>query len=353
MRTLLRVLGIGAVIGLFTGTLACFLVGLAGETETETPPPAHSPPRHPHLSQVETENLLRSWLADWAWDFTVREITRPQGALDCGNHRPGRFANEWESGTTDFRLFVLGYPDVAEGWARRAAGNPASPGWERARALQALGYLAEAGRGTAETALADLCRDSDGHFRRYALLWLCRADRRGAHRTLYKESARQGDWGAVEALGFWSDPEACEILEQILSRPSGIIQGYAKESLTRVEALASEDWHPLAKKAILGEEGRLGSRHSWALRVAKERSAPWLETILRLRLDSAGASTLLRLIPPHLTVEEDGVDDALLALAEIGGTLTVPEQRYLRHYGYGCEPRQRLAEVLAGRSLIR
>ncbi len=341
-----------AAVGLFPATLAGFLLGWAGGTEIQEAHPVYSPPRHPPLSPDQAENLLRGWLADWAWQSTVREITQPEGAGYCGI-RSSRFSNEWDARGTEFRLLVLGYPDLSEDWARRAAENAASPAWERARALYALGILAGAGQRAAETTLLGHCRSLEGPLRSFAILWLAQADRSGRHRESYREWAREGDWAAIEALASWPDPEAVAILRLILGKRVPIIHGYAAESLTRLEALDSEKWNQLAREAILAEPGRVGSRYSWALRIGRERKASWLESTLRIRLNSAGASTLLRLIPPHVMVDDDGFDDALLTLAEIGGTLTGPERAYLWHYGYGCEPRQRLAEVLAERALFR
>ncbi len=346
--------GLGAGLGPFVATGAAFLVGRSeeGEAAPPAPPaPAAREPRHPPLSRREAQSLLNRWLADWAWQSTVSETANPAGIRDCGTRRPGRFVNESDSGTTGFRLFVLGYPDLAEAWALQAAENPVSPGWERSRALHALGILAEAGLGSAESTLARLGRHSTGYFRSVAVWWLSRADRSGAHRTLYRDLAREGDWAAAEALSHWPDPEAVGILQGILAGPPGIVQGYAQESLVRLRALESVDWHRLARDAILSEPGLAGSRFAWALRVAQERQAPWLPSTLGLRLDAARPSTLLRRIPPHLGVTDGGFDDALLALAEIGGNLSAQERRYLRHYGYGGDPRERLAEILAERGV--
>ena len=48
----------------------------------------------------------------------------------------------------------------------------------------------------------------------------------------------------------------------------------------------------------------------------------------------------------RLRVRSDAFDDVLLALAEMGSALTAEERAYLRSYGYGVDPRRRLAEIL-------
>lgn len=53
-------------------------------------------------------------------------------------------------------------------------------------------------------------------------------------------------------------------------------------------------------------------------------------------------------VPPLISIDPGYgiVDSALMALAELGDPLDEKELAYLRYYGYRCEPRKRLAEIL-------
>jgi hypothetical protein len=89
-----------------------------------------------------------------------------------------------------------------------------------------------------------------------------------------------------------------------------------------------------------------GLHFKWALQVSRDRRAPWLKEVLRERMSTAYQNHLILLRPLGSEIRDDAFDDALLTLAELGGPLSSAEQVYLKQFGYTCEPRKRLDEIL-------
>jgi hypothetical protein len=355
-----RGLGKGALLGMILAPLGWMLLGRPGTHDRrETPADANCPrptPRPPALSREEAGNVLRGLLADWAWQETLTDLQNPSRDRECGTPEPGRFVKEWAAHGTVLRLLSLGYPEAVEGWAQRAAEGPHSDGWERSWALFALGILGEAGQGGAESVLVRLCRDPNDFWRWVAQYRLANADPGGAHRPLYRNLAVAGDDMAMDALSRWPDPESVAILKEPnvrwTRRPAAHAQ--AKISLERLEALSTGGWNDLARAAILEEPGpQQGLHFTWALRIGRERRPPWLARTLRERLEIAYRYGSVRLSLTDPTILDDAFDDVLLTLSDLGGDLSDEEKAYLRHYGYRCDPRQRLAEILAERASPR
>jgi hypothetical protein len=208
---------------------------------------------HEPLGEFERsqgESILRRLREKWRqhYEFEQKEPRR------CGWQPPGRFTREWRDGLTELRLFALGYPELAEAWAKGVAENRASPAWEEMKAIPALGYLAQVRWGTSESLLVDLCKNADPNARYYAQYLLSEADRAGHHRALYRELALQGDFPAVEALSYWRDAEGTKVLlEKIKSEwtnegyPKGEARWQALEALIRLEALSSRAWQRLSR----------------------------------------------------------------------------------------------------------
>ncbi len=173
--------------------------------------------------------------------------------------------------------------------------------------------------------------------------------------------AREGEYSGIEALSLWPDSEALEISKSWVSRRAeidtrvGEAIRYAECVLFRLEAFSSGYWQELAKKTIEGQECApldkcwISPHHfDWAVRIALERRAPWLERSLRARIADILKDGWIRIEAPSGGDDRSNweVDQALLALAENGSPLDEKELAYFRYYGYACEPRQRLAEIL-------
>ncbi|HXX92398.1 MAG TPA: hypothetical protein VEN81_02115, partial [Planctomycetota bacterium] len=151
-----------------------------------------------------------------------------------------------------------------------------------------------------------------------------------------------------QAILHFHDPEELGNLRTFLSQNPGPER---EAFLAECEAVASGKWADLARKGILGGCSCDSLSHlHWALMMATERQAPWFEEVARSRLaritTPESGRKCVDLDPPHPWSASDEFDLILLALDRSGCALTEKESAYLRYYGYSCEPRHRLAEVL-------
>jgi hypothetical protein len=303
-------------------------------------------------ARAEGEALLRRMRNHWRREFEAQERAQAEGRYGCGFIPPGRFAKDRKVGSTDLRLFALGYPEIAESWCRQVAPDPRSPKWERWRTIWILGSLAEARAADVATLLADLCTDPEDHIRWEAQHSLATADRSGSHRALFRSLAKQGETESLEALANWPDGEGLEICRSVRNKwmnqpyPLGGVHYYADAAIERIEAVTSGTWESLVRRTILEQGMVFSSCHLWwALRYAQDRRAPWLETVIRQRLKKDYELGAIRM-GIRGEMHSDVADDLLVALVEIGGALTEAELSYLRLNGYACEPRRRLGELL-------
>lgn len=305
-------------------------------------------------ARAEGEEALRRLREGWR-----QKCERNRGSTCPGRRSQGRFANEWDCDYTEVRLFALGFPELAETWARDSVDNPDSPGWDRFRALGALCLLAKLEVGAAESVLVRHFRDGEVWIRRSVQSSLCFKKKRRSFRL---QLAREGEYSGIEALSLWADPEALEVCQDWVSkREEGDSRNeeairYAQCALFRLEALSAGAWQVLAQRTIEGQECApfekcwMGDHHfDWAVRVALERHAPWLEKSLRARIAGILEGGWFRFEAPPSGIEDRSnwiADAALLALAEQGSPLDEKESAYLQYYGIACEPRKRLAEIL-------
>jgi len=297
--------------------------------------------------------VLRRFRAKWLRDFEAQQRAVAEGRLNCGNRPPGRFVNDWIDDRTELRLFCLGYPELAKAWAEPAALTPSTPSWELRRAVFALGYLAEARFGDSENALMKLCRHPDEYIKEVAVWRLSVLDSSGRHLKLFQELAREGVQAAMEALSFTDDPETRAILKEAGTRwrnlpyPKGTFYLLVQEVQPRLDSFVAGQWEARAKKAVLEEPGpRMRGDIAWALQLGRDRRPAWFEATLRKRLRATTEAGGATLYPPRFEVQDDAFDDVLLALARIGGELSSEESAYLKRFGYACEPRARLGEIL-------
>lgn len=209
-------------------------------------------------SRAEGEAALRRMREDWS-RTSDRPFCKPAAS---------QFQAEWREGWTELRLFTLGYPELAEAWAQRAAEDPAFPRFEKGAAYSVLGWLAEARWGAARSVLLRCRKESLDDLGVLAIHLLDRADGIDARRRFDREAAISDDGGRLEAT-------------------------------------------------------------------------------LRHRLQEEYESGHVERGRSRMRVRSETFDETLLALAEIGGELTAEEQAYLRFYGYGVDPRRRLAEILS------
>jgi hypothetical protein len=261
-------------------------------------------------ARAEGQDLLRRMRLQWKTKHEQFMKAQAEGRYGCGWRPPGRFAWEAMTDNTETRLFAFAYPELAEAWVREA-----NEIWDFNRAVVAMGWLWRAGWRTAGEALAQVVRTTPQDEGAAARFLLAEGDREGRYRTLYQDLVRQAVRIAIPKPG-------------------------------------SDAWVEFAKRAILEEPGpRFGSQITSALQIASDRREPWLEETVRARMKKAYDLRAVNFSRP--STEDDAYDDVLLTLARIGGTLTQDEYNYLYYYGYSCDPRQRLIDVLREKNYPR
>jgi len=269
------------------------------------------------------------------------------------------------------RLMARVYPDGVKRFAIPIVADPMRPilEWHYARYLS--GELAAQGDREAEGELLRLAHLRHGRMSESALCTLAYVDAGGVHRGLYSERAREGQLGAIRVLGSWGDPATIDLMKGLIAAnpapeaPQSSIRLAAQDTLRKVETLLSPDADARIAALIETPSPENDAWTPWALHVAKIRKIPDLAEILRKRLDAAyrDARRLEErmavrggFLPSFLDenmvtgydyVTDNYFDDILVLQSEIGGPLTDLEKARLRHFGYACDPRERLAELLA------
>jgi len=122
---------------------------------------------------------------------------------------------------------------------------------------------------------------------------------------------------------------------------------------------------------IIEEYARDSPSTGWALRAAELNALDGTLPAMRKRLDADEAKArghlddiriralgslelpeAVRELVTSTTLvqrEDEFYDDVLVAFARMGGILTPFEQQRLRTFGYACDPKERLAELVSGK----
>ena len=310
-----------------------------GQEEPPNPPPEPLPSSIPvvHVlgseplnprGREEGERVLALFRIRWGAE---RSMDLATGGV-CTFRYPGIFVGERHQ--PEFRLWARGFPGLAFDWAHRVLTEDGFDAQNRDWAARAVVELATAKYPGAEALLKQMC-EGPVH-RDTALGESLKAGCPVRDGNLLWKLAKRGVAIALDALSYLDDAEDLIDLK-------GANAPEARRAVERAEAFKYGTWAELARRAILDEKGYRDGRHFlWALRTARDHRAPWLEATLRERMSQGRIEGW---IPLH-GVEDDAYDFVLLTLAEIGGSLNKHEKAYLRNYGYGCEPRARLTEVL-------
>lgn len=264
-----------------------------------------------------------------------------------------RFEMEINSGMRETRLFCLAYPDEAEELASQTIRTAASED-DFVYGLYLLRYLAaDARRESALNLLGSLADQPNSPRSRLALWSLGKADFNTRFRELYLKKCQEGVVEAFEPLSFRPDAGAIQALDQFLAAhehdTSSIPSGLALQAREHLALLQDPDTSKLA--------GLLGARADdtetlWALRAAVQLPLPDLLLRIRSRLDDAySRAAKPENIPPEnvggMTRYDVRFDDYLVAYAHLGGKLSPWELAHLRSFGYACDARERLSEILA------
>jgi hypothetical protein len=291
-----------------------------------------------------------------------------------GPGRVTRFLRETQFGLREARLLAGAYPDLMEKLASEIAGDATRDPMERFCMLYELGYLAQAGRAGAVETLVRVANAGDPVTASRAILTLYPADLQGAQRALYMRRAGEGDEIAFDALSFFPDSATQAYIRSLLEKPqdgtpeSFVIHLAAQELTGKYQLLTSPDWQIKLGETILKSEN--SKDVLWALSAARYKNFPNLTELLRQSLDQSmkQIEDQYARIPPgpptaggqpptfeQMYTSESKIpvsrigghyDDLLVAQLELGGRLTEIERARLRSFGYGCDPKARLQELI-------
>ncbi|HXG59927.1 MAG TPA: hypothetical protein VNO22_01010 [Planctomycetota bacterium] len=342
-------------------------------TRPENPLPGH-PGR---LSSLNDIHALLTRLSD---RFSRTKIKTDFGFNDERNFL---FEEEARTGRRESRLLAAVYPEEVLRFALNTVRDTSLERHRRRYGIVLLGYLARQGCKEAEEELVRIASLPNKEEGEQALALLAAADPQGVHRTLYWKKCQDRWLSALDAVTSWPDPFSLATLkgvqaelQTIEAAPSDLVFS-VKHRIKLLEILLSPNAEA-AVLAILRNPNHPDVRDElWALRVAEIRRFEGLKDALRERLDywqmqlqkSENAMEIFRrkwlegdapqdpfpvaplvqrFVSGSLSEISDFTFDAILVLQlEIGGPLTDLEKARLRHFGYACDPRERLAELLA------
>jgi hypothetical protein len=334
------------------------------------PPPVEAPQNPASAAKDPHPEQLTAFFRKAVGEYR-RQMSEPQHGL------VGRFSVELIYKLRELRLLALGYPEAIKGQAGSLAQDASADVLERFAALYVLGILRGGGDKEAESLLIRLSEDGDERIASEAVGNLASTDDQGVHRVLYRRKAQAGVTKAIRELPYWPDPETSTTLRGILAalpqgkqQPAYGIRLAAENALQRIGLLESA----AGQREVLAiiEDHKKDSRSTpWALRAARVNSLSGALDAMRRRLDAGlqnatdtiereRASALRSLELPSLSneftqtttrlhSEDQYFDEVLLAYSQMGGKLSPPEQKRLEYFGYACDPRKRLAELMAER----
>jgi len=293
-------------------------------------------------------------------------------ALLLSRHRQANHRGEWltlfhrESffHLREGRLLAAAFPEDVWALASPIAEDPQADRKDRAYSFYLLGLLAKQGNVQADAVLFRLASVPDTETADEALRNLFPSDRDGRHIPLYWARCKDWCFEAFEAVSRHGNTSSDPLLREIsASTPGGVypessIHLLAEETLQRISLLSSPNWEEKLTKVLLDTKGDSATWAEWALAVATQKSMPNLLEVLRKRLDTGHLERERRIrkglednfvtAPSSASLTGDGYfDEVLVVYWSLGGALKDSESRRLHTFGYACNPKERLAELLA------
>lgn len=295
----------------------------------------------------------------WSLIPRHKEGLADQGSVD---HDEGRFVKEERRFYREARLLALAFPDKILALASKEARNAGNDNATRAFFEYILMLLAKQGIVAACQSLEALIQDSDPIVASIALSALGSTDREGKHRDMYMDWCKRGSLTPYFILDQWVDQVTiAEMQRQVAvgSRP------FAKEVLRRLDVLADPRGNDKLEAIIRHKQlYELDDPGVWAINMLRRRDKDRFLQVARSELDRTfkdgkefweqdyrkkpfaaayGNDARLNLGRGLWPTE---YDDLLVAYSEEGGRLSELEKMRLRTFGYGCDPVERLAELL-------
>jgi hypothetical protein len=275
-----------------------------------------------------------------------------------------RFLIETSLFYREARLSALAFPQVRERVASAMALDPSASPVERAFAAWTLSMVATTDHpGGVSAILQSLTQDGEPLVRDVALGGLALSDKNGQLKSLYWEACRKGSLTGFSLVSQWLDPGTISEMKAILAQQP--TNKDAQRVLQRMDILATPQWEPELGRILEESKDPDMTSQWWALEIFKSRGSKVLMETLRNRLDRGllearreweaekptdGASfekAFATSAEISKTTRDSGFDDLLVGFYEAHGQLNDMERARLRTFGYGCDPKQRLEELLS------
>lgn len=319
-----------------------------------------SSPRLEELGGDKVVEILKRLTAEYAL----------RAAASSGEKR-SRFGREVYFRLREGRLLALAYPSSVREHALQISRDPTKGYHDRQYACFVLLVLAENGDKAAEAELYRLAASGDMAEANLAFSKLASIDSSGSYRTLYWQKCREGSLEALRCVARWGDPGTVDLMNRVISAnpgpeyPGSGLRLQAQENLQKLAVIMAPEGDSKILAILETPSHQQWLWAPWALEMARTRNLQGLAESLRKRLDvSENEARVFHArrgeagdLPPFETEfvsNEDPssfrdryLDDVLVVQALIAGPLTGLEKSRLRTFGYACDPKQRLAEVLA------
>lgn len=298
------------------------------------------------------------------WIFSEFLLKKHQQAISMGAGGASRFQRECHLIFREARLFALAFPKEAEELSTRVALDRSAERETRLYCEFMLCTVAKSGSVSALTTLITLVHDSDPEISDSALSAVAETDPLGKRLDLYWSKSREGSSTALDILSMWPNPGTIAELRSYL--PKNDPRGEARSVLAKLEVLASPDWKSQVASILQGEQSILNNAFDWAIDVMLRNDPSKFCEVVRPRLDldygtalavwnknaitsrdPSFHATFTQSLNLMVYVNNESYDDLLLAYWQAGGELKPAEKDRLATFGYACDPKQRLAELLA------
>jgi hypothetical protein len=343
-----------------------------GPVGVPTKGPDLSGPQPTHVSK--SSELTPSQVSFQA--TLLRVLEKHRTVCDAANGRTcyrgePYFAAMQSSGRRELRLLALAFPEESLETAQKmlASTPPDVPDTEAA--LWLLAVLADRGNETAKGNLISIGLGGDAYAASYAVELAGGMSTIQYLRPVLLKRAPEGSLASIILLANFSDSDSQNTLKA-LSADETFVGTLANRALEMQTVRERDGWSSAFAEILSGAaRGERSQWVWWALQTAARHPVPDMMRLMRERLDrSKGAyrekfneenanryadkalldAAFERSLSSTFALDT-GVDSyyshVLLTYWTLGGELSVTEKGHLNHMGYGCDPKQRLEELLA------
>ena len=326
-----------------------------------TSPPPPLPPPAPRVEVSFDATLFR------VLDRHRKDCNAAEGAT-CLRTAP-YFSGQIRSGRSDLRLLALAFAGQSlEAAKRMLAAEPRSfPDAEAA--LWILSVLSDQGDEAARKALVSVGLGGDAPLASMALEFAPSLENLDFLRPVLLKKAAEDSPQAIQLLARISGPEARNALHALLADTASWKRALAQDILDVKAEFEGGTWAQTFRGALDGSNLEWRRDVRLALELAAKRPVPGMLDLMRERLDKAKRASRDRFVADegrrlegllldaefertfrtslYPTLADPDYGHVLLAYWRLGGELSALDKGHLRHLGYGCDPAERLAELVA------